>query len=60
MWDCKYKIGQDKCRLRKVGCHPGGRKCVLKGKFEFPFREVSDELEEAPPKKKAKKRKKAR
>ncbi len=59
MWDCKYKIGQDGCRLRKIGCYPGGRKCVLKGKFEFPFREEPDELEEQP-KKKAKKKKKTK
>jgi hypothetical protein len=58
MWDCKYKIGQDGCRLRKMGCYPGGRKCVLYGKFEFPFREEPDALEN--PKKAPRRKKKAK
>jgi len=50
MWDCKYKVGRDGCRLRKVGCYPGGKKCVLRGKFSFPFREEPDPLEAVPEK----------
>ena len=54
MWDCKYKVGQDGCRLRKTGCYPGGRKCVLYGKFEFPLRGDKDELEQPKAKRKKK------
>ena len=55
MWDCKYKIGEDGCRLRKTRCYPGGKKCLLYGKFEFPLCDEGDELDD--PKKKPKKKK---
>lgn len=55
MWDCKYKVGQDRCHLRGVKCFPGGKQCVLRGKFEFPLREEEDELDR--PVKKVKKKK---
>jgi hypothetical protein len=45
MWDCKYKIGLDFCRLRRTGCFPGGKYCVLRWKFEFPLRIERDELD---------------
>lgn len=57
MWDCKYKIGEDHCRLRGAGCYPGGKWCVLYGKFEFPLRDRLDELDY--PKKKPGKRKRS-
>ena len=47
MWDCKYKVGQDYCRLRKTKCYPGGKRCVLRGKFEFPLRDEPDELDDS-------------
>lgn len=47
MWDCKHKIGRDHCRLRKTPCFPGGKLCVLEGKYEFPLRNQLDELQEA-------------
>ena len=56
MWDCKYKIGQDRCRLRGTVCFPGGKYCVLYGKFEFPLREDADELNILKKKKTNKKR----
>ena len=62
MWDCKYKIGQDCCRLRNAACYPGGKRCVLYGKFEFPLRDEKDELDDPKdmPEKKTVKRKRAR
>jgi hypothetical protein len=57
MWDCKYKIGEDGCRLRKAGCYPGGKRCVLYGKFEFPLRDEDDELDISKDKQKKKKMK---
>jgi len=47
MWDCKYKIGRDYCRRRKTPCFPGGKFCVLEGKYEFPLRNQRDALEES-------------
>ena len=45
--------------MRGVKCYPGGKKCVLRGKFEFPLREEVDELEgvKKPARKKAKRKK---
>ena len=54
MWDCKHREVNDKCRRRKTACYPGGKLCVLEGKFEFPFRTEPDEL--AKPAKKKKKK----
>ncbi|HBR14394.1 MAG TPA: hypothetical protein DD723_02480 [Candidatus Omnitrophica bacterium] len=61
-WDCKYKTGKDYCRRRRAACYPGGKRCVIYGKFEFPFRTLKDELElpkKQVPMKTAKKKKKA-
>jgi hypothetical protein len=45
MWDCKHRRSADDfCNRRKTKCFPGGVGCVLKGKYEFPFREEEDPL----------------
>lgn len=44
MWDCKYRKLDDSCLRRKAGCFVGGVGCVLKGKYEFPFRTQEDPL----------------
>lgn len=58
MWDCKYKFGRDRCRRRGTVCYPGGIRCVLKGKFDFPLRDEPDELDGSEKKKARKKAKK--
>lgn len=45
MWDCRFRTIKDFCLRRKTPCYPGGIGCVLKGKFEFPFRTDKDPLE---------------
>lgn len=42
-WDCKYKVGK-LCNRRENTCVPGGKGCVLRGKFYFPFKD-EDETE---------------
>lgn len=45
MWDCKHRISsEDFCHKRKTKCFPGGAGCVLKGKYEMPFRDKEDPL----------------
>lgn len=44
MWDCKYKTSRDHCLRRGTICYPGGKRCVLYGKFEYPLRDEPDEL----------------
>ncbi len=45
MWDCKHRRAADEfCDRRRATCFPGGVRCVLKGRYEFPAREQVDPL----------------
>lgn len=50
-WDCKYKVGKH-CNRRDDVCVPGGKGCVLRGKYSFPFKDEEDEEDGKKPREK--------
>jgi hypothetical protein len=45
-WQCRYLV-EGRCELRRKGCDPGDKGCILKGRFEFPLMRTSEPDTEA-------------
>jgi hypothetical protein len=40
-WECKY-LWKEECQKLNRECEPGQKGCVLKGKYDFPFKEENN------------------